>query len=145
MSTAALLAGLGGLINTAGFAVYDPDRTWSDADTAVPVFPGALPDSPSKVIGMMPYTLRDDPRLNDSLLSVQFRIRGDADQATVLTLNDALFDLFQGLHDVTVGGVPVVLMWRQNSLPGGRDQNDRYEHTASYYLQVAWPTSQRTD
>ena len=145
MTTAAFLAGVGALVQGAGIAVYDPDRTWTDADTQIPIFEGDLPESPSKVIGMLAYTIKDDPKLTDSIVAVQFKIRGDETHGSVTSVNDALFDALHGLHDTVVGGVPVVLAYRQNSVPGGRDGNSRYLHNASFYWMVTWPSQYRED
>jgi hypothetical protein len=145
VSTVDLLTGLGMAVAAAGLAVWDPERVWTADDTDTAVLIGRLPQQPSNVIAMTAYTIRDDPHLNDSTVGVQFKMRGDVDEASVYAMNDTLFDLFHGMHDTTVNGVPVALAWRQNSLPGPQDQSDRWQHNASFYFQVAWPTRYRTD
>jgi len=94
---------------------------------------------------MTGYTLRDDPLLNDSLVGVQFQMRGDEDEASVYAMNDALFNLFHGMTETTINGVDVVLAYRQNSIPRPQDESGRQLHNASFYWQVAWPTRYRTD
>jgi hypothetical protein len=83
--------------------------------------------------------------MTDSLMAVQFRLRGDEDPASVQDVNDALFSLLQGMHDTTVGGVPLVLFWRQSSLPGPADENRRSQMTSNWYAQVALTSAYRTD
>lgn len=147
MSTTALLAGLATLADAGGLGVYDPDRIWTAADTdwAIALGP-TVPEDPAKVIVLTAYTpAPDDPRSTDSLLAVQFRFRGDEDPASVQDKNDGLFALLQGLHDTTVGGVPLVLLWRQSSLPGPPDENDRSQMSSNWYARVALASAYRTD
>lgn len=146
MSSQALLVGLAEAINDAALAVYDPDRTWASTDTAWAVMIGnQIPQDPPKVVVLGAYDVRDDPILNDSTKGVQFRIRGDEDQQTVLDMSAAIFNLFQGMRDVTVNGVPVVLMSRQSGVPLGPDKTNRIEYATSYWVQIADPTTYRTD
>ena len=72
-------------------------------------------------------------------------MRGDEDPETVQALDEAIFNVLEGLHDTTVNGVPVALMWRQSGLPLPQDANQRWEQTSSYYARVAIPTLYRTD
>lgn len=150
MSTTAFLTGLAQAISAAGVATYDPDRLWNanqapDDPYAVMLGP-RIPEDPPRVIVLSAYTpAPDDPRMTDSLIGVQFRVRGTEDPGSVQDVNDSLFALFQGMHDTTVGGVPLVLFWRQSSLPGPPDENYRAQLSANWYAQVALTSAYRTD
>jgi hypothetical protein len=146
VSAQALLVGIATELNDAGIGVYDPDRTWTSSDTEWAVVVGnRIPQDPSKVILLGAYDIRDDPKLNDSTKGVQFRLRGDDDQQTVLDKSGDIFNLFQGLHDTTLNGVPVVLMTRQSGLPLGPDEQDRIEYSTNWWVQISDPTLYRLD
>lgn len=147
MSTKQLLGGLATLADAGGIGVYDPARTWTAADTQWAISLGpTVPEDPPLSIVLSAYTpAPDDPKMTDSLMAVQFRFRGDEDPASVQDKNDALFVLLQGMHDTTVGGVPLVLLWRQSSLPGPADENRRSQMTSNWYAQVALTSAYRTD
>lgn len=147
MTTTALLAGIAGLLNAAGVGVYDEARTWTNADTAWGVALGPdVPEDPPRAVVLSAYTpAPDDPRSSDSLVAVQIRLRGDETSASVRDKNDEIFALLQGMHDTTVGGVPLVLLWRQSSLPGPADDNRRAQHSSNWYARIAQPSTYRTD
>lgn len=140
-----LLVGLAVEIDTANLGVWDADRVWTPDDTDTAVLLRDVPQDPPSVIALSPYSVDDDPRLTDSTIGVQIRLRGDQNPQTTITLNAALFDLFQGRHDTTINGVPVVLMWRQSSLPGPQDENLRWQHASNWYIRTAVQSQHRED
>jgi hypothetical protein len=146
-TTRDFLAGIASLIHETGIGVYDPDRTWTNADTAWAVALGpSVPEDPPKAIVLSAYSpAPDDPKMTDSLLAVQMRLRGDEDPGSVQDVNDALFTRFQGMHDTTVGGVALVLLWRQSSLPAPADENHRQQYSSNWYAQIAQTSNYRTD
>lgn len=145
MTAAEFVEGAAGLLDAAGVGVYDTTRTWTDADTAVAVVIGELPQTPTKCVALEFYTVRDDPKLTDSTVALQIRCRGDESRTSVLALDAAVFGALHGLHDTSVNGVPVTLMWRQNLMPMSTDENQRCRSTANYYAYIAQPSTYRED
>lgn len=145
MTSHALLVGFAQILADAGVGVWDVNRTWTDTDTQVAIIVGAVPQDPTQVVVLAHYAVRDDPRFNDSTVGIQIRIRGDDQPQTVQDRNDAIFGLLQGMHDTIVGGVPVVLVSRNSSLPMGPDQNNRLEYSSNFYVEVAWATTYRDE
>lgn len=145
MSAANLLEGVAQLLNDAGVGVYDPDRTWTAADTDVAIVLGELPQDPPHAVALEFYTVRDDPKTTDSTGAVQVRDRGDEDPTTVLNRDDAIFNTLHGLHDTTVNGVPVALAYRLNLVPMSADDNHRRRTVANFYWLIARPSPHRED
>jgi hypothetical protein len=144
-TTSALLTGIAELLDTANAGTWDPTGTYTDNTDGAIIIGPRLPETPSDAIGIAPYGVSDDPGLNDGLIGIQFRLRGTRDSESVLDRNDAIFDALHGMHDTTVGGVYVVLLWRQSFLPLPADENDRHQLTANYYARITRPNQFRTD
>jgi hypothetical protein len=103
-----------------------------------------VPQEPDQLIVITSRPIADDPVLNDSVIAVQFRHRGSPnDPRGVLDRDDAVFDLFQGVTQTTIGGLYVVNAWRQGGGPLGQDQNLRWEHASTFYFQTNQPTTHR--
>jgi hypothetical protein len=137
--------GLAGLIDAADIATYDEDG-YEDDSTDVCIVLKGLTQAPSRLLAITVYAVSDDAELNDSTIGVQFRTRAEiGDSTSAADIDDALFDLFQGMHDATVNGVRLVLFARQSSSALPPDETERDQHVSTYYAQIAWPTAQRVD
>ncbi|MDQ1738104.1 MAG: hypothetical protein QOH56_4355 [Pseudonocardiales bacterium] len=143
MTMTEFVTGIAELIAGANIGIWTPTGVYTPGQIAITI--RATPESPDDLIVLTPYPVFDHPELNDSTIGLQIRTRGGKDPRTVDGRDDAIFDLLEGLRDVTVGGTPVVLISRQSSLPLPQDANQRWERSSNYYAQVAWPTRHRTD
>lgn len=144
MTTTGFLTGLAQLIDAAGIGVWNPTGAYNTGDVGITL--SAVPQQPDQLIVLTARPIMDDPFLNDSLLAVQIRHRGAPnDPRSVLDRDDAVFDLIQGISQVTVGGLFVVNGWRQGGGPLGQDANLRWEHASTFYFQTSQPTRYRLD
>lgn len=142
MNTSALLEGFAELIAAEGIGVMNPTGIYTPDQIGITV--RSVPQAPDQLIVLSSYRVSDS-MLNDSIVGMQIRCRGDADPRTVLDRDDAIFNVLEGLHDTAVGGVPVQLVWRQSGLDGPQDANQRWEQSSNYYVRLTWPTRYRTD
>lgn len=119
---------------------YDPEASpW-------PIVMGPLPPAPDLVIGLTPYPVDDDPgEVNDSILGVQVRLRGDRDPRTVDDQADAVFDRLHAARMLTLNGIRVALITHASGTDLGPDSNGRHQRTANYYLQATRPSTHRPD
>lgn len=138
--TGALLDGLARQLSLAGIAAYADTYT----DNQVGITFGDMPQSPSQMLVLTPYQpAADGAFVSDSTQNLQVRHRGTEDIRSVWDRSDAVFALWQDMHDVVVGGIPVVRMGRINRTPNGRDDNHRWELFENWAIDLVWPT--RTD
>jgi len=138
-----LLAGLAQLFDDEGFGTYNQSGVFTADQTGITI--KAVPEKPDNLIVITPTFTIDNAEMNDSTQGVQIRFRGSADPRSVLDRDAAIFDRIHGMHGVVIGGMNVVLVSRQSSLPWPQDQNQRCEHSSNYSVQVARPTRYRTD
>lgn len=141
MTLTAFATGVAQLIDGAGIGVWNRDYT---SDQALIVLQD-VPTTPDRIISLTAYTVLDDLELNDSMIALQVRTRGDTKPSTVMDTDDAIFALLHGLHDATIGGVPLAIMRRVSALSGPKDANQRWERASNYYASVNWPTAHRPD
>lgn len=136
-----LIDGLAAHLADHGVGVWRADGSAYQADE-VAIYPRDVPSEPDRLIVLNTYPVSDDPRNPEGVIGVQVRTRdtadGDADD-----LQDAVFDVFQGLHLVLSTGVPVAWMERRSGVHLGRDENGRPESTANYYVGGLRPTAHR--
>lgn len=138
------LTGLAEMLNDAGIGVWNPTGVYTADQVGITL--SAVPQEPDQLIVLTARPISDDPVLNDSITAVQIRHRGLPNNPRgVLDRDDAVFDLIQGIHDTEIGGLPIVVAWRQGGGPLGQDQNLRWEHASTFYLRTAIPTTYRTD
>lgn len=139
--TTNLLTGIGEYLHAQNVGNwYGPYGTNDVAITAY-----ALPASPNKAVALTPYTVTDSGG-TDSVQAFQFRVRGaPGDRQSATDVLDRIFDTLHGLEHTTIGGVPVVRVWRQSQTYLGTDANNRQEHTANYYIQLVRSGTHRED
>lgn len=117
--------------------------SYSPSDTALVV--DTLPASPDKGIGMTLYPV-EDKGTTDSVIGLQLIVRGSPNnRATVKDITDRAFDALHDLQAVTLGGIPVVRIWRQSGANLGPDSNNRQQASENYYLQVTRTGANRRD
>jgi hypothetical protein len=140
--TATLAHGLAEYLAAAGIAVYRPTGVYRDDETGIVI--GTVPASPPRVVVLTPYPLSDDVDQADSVLGLQVRVRSAGpDPREALDLVDAVFEHLHGATHLDLAGALVHLAERTASLPMGRDQSSRYEHTDTYRLIAHRPTRHR--
>lgn len=135
--------GAAGILAEATIGAWSPEADYTEDQIGILIT--ARPENPSQIIVLDPYVISDDPRLDDSILAIEVRCRGDLDPRTVLRRDAAIFELLEGLADTMFGGIYVVIMWRQFSSPLVPDANRRWESSSTYYARVNWPTRHRPD
>ncbi len=139
--TVNLVTGLGELLDAAGVGSWG--GPWAAADTALVV--DALPASPDKAVALTLYDVQDDAT-TDSIVGLQCRVRGSAGSRTdAKDILDVLFDTLHDLKNTTLGGAPIVRIWKQSGTNLGPDSANRPEHTANYYIQLTRTGSHRED
>lgn len=92
---------------------------------------------------LTPYPLVDDVDQADSVLGLQIRARGGPDPRDAFDLLDDVFDVLHGASHLDLSGALVHLARRIASVPLGRDQNGRYEHSDTYQLVAHRPSGKR--
>lgn len=139
--TTALLNGIGSYLSVNGLGNFSPDAPLPSSGWGISVV--NFPQSPDLLMVLTPYNVGDEVFGSDSTVGVQVRFRGDRDPRTVQDRSDAVFGVLQGLHGVSLGGVPVVVCNRTSGVYLGPDTNGRHERADNYYFAVAWPTALR--
>lgn len=144
-NTGDLLSGLAGDLVAAGVGVTASSTPFASTDTAI-VY-SRMPQAPDRVVVLSAYKVGgDSPAYPSGQVNVQVRTRGNPnDPGDADTLDDAVYDVIQGLKDRLYGGVHVTQALVKSSLPLGQDGNNRYERSTNYVLDVDLPaTTNRT-
>lgn len=134
-----VMLGLAQYGQTAGIWVYNAGG-YDAGDTGA--FFKKMPDTPDRCVVITAYTMANLPDGPLDQMNVQLRFRGLPDNDTdVDQLGGAAFDLLHGLKNVTFGGVHVIQMLQKSSIPMGIDQNQRWERSDNYTLDVDVPAT----
>jgi Bacteriophage minor capsid protein len=143
--TSRLLGGLAELLDAAGVGVWHPDgAAYAVGDTAIVI--RVIPQAPDRIVSLAAYPQGTASQgMADHDAAVQIRLRAGVDPRDCDDLADVVFDRLDSLAGVTLGGVPLVQMWRQSYTSLGKDANGRWERSENYYLQAMRPTTHRTD
>ena len=132
--TSSLLDGIAGLLEEAGVGVFRPDDVVTDPDTGL--FRGVMPDTPERAIGITAYPVEDTDR-TDTTIGVQLRMRAGRGPDAVDDLADAVRDALHMRRHYVVGGISVVLSWRESQAWIGQDAHGRMELTSNYYFRTS--------
>lgn len=139
-----LLIGVAELLDSDSVGAWKPTGPYLPNDVAITV--DVLPQQPDKAIALSLYPVQDDTGTTDSIVGLQCRIRGKANnRITDKDILDALFNTLHDLTHVTIGGIPIVRIWHQSGANLGPDTMNRPEHTANYYLQLTRESPNRSD
>jgi len=139
--TTSLLTGIGDYADAQNVGKWG--GPFQATDTAITI--DSLPATPDKGIAISTYPVSDSGG-TDSVIGVQFRVRGNPkDRVADKDILDRLFDTFHDLEHTTLGGVPIIRMWRQSGASLGPDSLNRPEHTANYYIQHIRSGTHRED
>ena len=144
-NTGDLLAGLAGDLVAAGVGITASSTPFASMDTGI-VY-SRMPQTPDRVVVLSAYKIGgDSPAYPSGQVNVQVRTRGNPnDPGDADTLDDAVYDVIQGLKDRLYGSVHVTQALVKSSLPLGMDGNNRYERSTNYVLDVDLPaTTNRT-
>lgn len=119
----------------AGIGAWDPNGIYKEGQYGFVI--GALPSTPSAVIGVNAYPVSVDVEPGTDIQGVQFRIRtGSRDPRPAYGITDGLMDTLHGVSDLMLGGFHVPLIWRNSLGDLGLDESGRYEVTDNYYMYV---------
>lgn len=137
------LDGLARILAAAGAGVYRDSGVYAAGETGIIV--GTVPQSPPRMIALIPYPLTDDPTLSNSVMGLQIRTRSaGSDPRDAFDLADDVFDALQGLGDVDLApGVRLHIAERASGVPLGEDANGRAEWSDNYQLTVDRPSAHR--
>ncbi len=145
--TSRLIAGIAELLDATGVGAWHPDGTpYAAGETGI--LDRAIPPEPDRIITLAAYPIDSAEHVGmaDHDCAVQVRVRGlPYDMRDCDDLADAVYDELDGLHDVVLGGIPIVLMWRQSYTSLGQDGSDRWERSENYYVRAMRPTRYNTD
>lgn len=136
-TTTDLLTGLAQYLDNAGVGVWSPTGNFTAGDTAITH--KVMPSAPDTVIVLSPYTVENGPQ-GDTTQGVQIRTRAPGMPTAVDDLDDEIYQLLHHLEGLNLGGVRVGMVWRQSHGPLGRDENNRWNATANYWLIITKPT-----
>ncbi len=143
--TTDLLYGVAEHLAATGAGTWQPTGTYLTG-TARPIVLSSVPGSPDEVIVLSAYGGRGDPGMTDVVQGVQARTRGVAGSvASVLELDDLVRDALDGLRDVVLHGIPIVLVTWDSGAPLGTDGNRRHERSANYYINAIRTSPYRYD
>jgi hypothetical protein len=135
--TRQLLDGIGGRITDLAIGTYDP------TDTAGDVVLGSLPPELDHGIALRAYGQQPDHQLADVVQPVQMWLRGTL--AYVTDTADALFDGFEGVERLVLGGISVPWVELYSDLGQGVDQSGREERALNFYFHAMRTTASRPD
>lgn len=137
------LDGLATLLAGAGAGVYRDSGAYAAGEVGIVV--GLVPQSPDRVVCLIPYPLTDDPTLSNSVMGLQVRTRSHTPDARIaFDQADAVFDALQGLGDVDLApGVRLHIATRTSGVPLGEDAQGRAEWSDNYQLTLDRPSAHR--
>lgn len=143
--TSRLIGGLAELLDTANIGVWRPDGPAYAADE-VGILDRVIPSTPDRVITLAVYPVGAGVLgLADVTVGLQARIRGTTDPRVCGDIADAVYDLWHGASNLTVGGISVVQIYRPSYSPLTQDANQRWETSHNYYVEAMRPTSNNPD
>lgn len=137
------LDGLAALLAAASVGTYRETGAYAEGETGIII--GLVPQSPDRVICLIPYPLTDDPTLSNSVLGLQVRCRAAGrDVRDAFDLADAVFDQLHALGDVDLApGIRLHIAERRSGIPLGEDSNGRAEWSDNYELTLDRPSVHR--
>jgi len=137
-----LLTGIAELLDEYGAGNWSPNAV-PTAEPAIVL--GRIPQSPERIISLAAYGVATDPKLTDSIVGVQVRVRGSTAPMAASDIADDVFDALHGQTDVELGAGTAHALWTvaiawQSSADLGPDSNGRYERSDNYYVTVNRPS-----
>lgn len=143
--TTDLITGAAVYLDAQGVGDWRPTGAYQAGETAITQ--RIIPISPDRLITLAPYPIGTAlPGMADHLTAIQIRVRGIPDDSTDCDdLADDVFDVLDSLGRTTLGGIPIVDMWRQSYTSLGQDTNRRFERSENYYVHAMRPGTNRTD
>lgn len=138
-----LLTGIGEYLHAQKVGRWLTGGTFAPTDVALVI--DRLPTAPDRAVALSLYDVEDGAG-TDSVVGLQAWIRGARNNLpSAKDITDALFDALHGLERATLGGTPIVRIWRQSGANLGPDSNGREEISQNYYLQLTRSGTHRTD
>ncbi|MET9429802.1 minor capsid protein [Streptomyces sp. NPDC003036] len=137
-----LLNAVARYLDEQGLLVYDPTGTSGDC------FIETLPPEPAEAVGLWLYDAGpQDTRNAYDTRALQVRVRGTADPRVSRRRCEAIYGALHGLAGVELpGGVWLILAAaRSTPAPMGTDATGRHEHVLNLAVDVANPTTHRTE
>jgi hypothetical protein len=134
-STRDLLTGLAQMIADTGIAVYRPTGVYQPGETGVTF--KASPQNIDRCIMLMCVPITDGAMVPMGRWMVQAYVRGlPNDPMDVEDLGDAVFDLWQGATNITLGSTHAIQILRQGSVGNGQDDSKRWTRIDRYLLDL---------
>ncbi|MEV4335765.1 minor capsid protein [Streptomyces sp. NPDC049590] len=137
-----LLTGIATLLAAEGIGIYAPDDVLPADGTGIVL--GRVPDGPDRIIGLTPYPVADDDT-TDAITGIQVRMRAGTDPTDLVQLATDVFDALHNRQHYQLGGIHVVLSWRQSQAWIGQDDQGRMELTSNYYIRTTRTGPNLTD
>lgn len=128
-----ILIGLAEQLHADLVGVWDP--TGPVAADGVAITLRATPPSPDRVITLTEYLQTAQPGLTDSLVTINFMIRGTSDPNEAARLEHLVYLSLQGRRGALPNGALINQMWLQSATRVGPDANRRHVRSANYYAQ----------
>lgn len=135
-TTGIILAGLAQLLHDNDIGAWRPHGAYAPDEIAIVL--GDLPQSPEKAVGISDYPVSSDPKLSDTIIGVQARIRGDLHPGTVRDLRDAVYDAWHALSHFELvseaGNILVTQVNWQSAAPLGPAEGGQFQRSENYYV-----------
>ena len=141
--TTRLLTGLAEHLATAGIGTWRTTGVYTDGETGILI--RAVPPAPDRIVTLAAYPVASPPGMADHTTGVQVRVRAGQDPTGCDDLADAIHDLLDGAHDLTLGGIRISQITRTSYASLGQDGNRRWERSENYAIAAVRPTAHNTD
>lgn len=137
-----ILTGLAEQLHADAVGVWNPSGTVAEDGVAIAL--RATPPAPDRVITITEYLTDTKPGLTDSLLTVNFSIRGTTDPNEAARIENLVYLSLQGRTGELPNGTRITQMWLQSATRVGPDANRRHVRSANFYVQFnrAHPSAQ---
>lgn len=123
------------MINDSGVATFRPTGVYVPGETGVTF--KASPQNIDRVIMLMCVPINDAVMIPLGKWMVQAYFRGKPnDPMDVEDLGDAVFDLWQGATNITLGSTHAIQILRQGSVGNGQDDSRRWTRIDRYLLDL---------
>lgn len=138
-----LAKGFAELLASTGIGVWAENRAYAPAETGITY--RSVPDSPSSLIVLSPYPVRDDVSQASATYGLQIRTRGGNTSAkTCDDLAGAIYDLLHGQGNFALStGIHVSQVYRQSGASLGQDSAGRWGRSDNYYCDTIRPNQHR--
>lgn len=134
-STRDVLTGLAQMINDSGIATYRASGIYNAGEAGITF--KSSPQDIDRIVMLQCIPISDSAMIPLGRWMVQAYFRGlPNNPMDVEDLGDAVFDLWQGATNITLGSTHAIQMLRQGSVGNGQDDSKRWTRIDRYLLDL---------